>query len=107
MHVAFLRTRLLESGVFYSNGVREVQPILRPLKKKVFQEGGVTTSALDDRGTSTPLESNKSLQTINLATSCRNEKLSEECRVADAVLKAQKSLTQDSTMCTMSSITLV
>ena len=64
MHVAFLRTRLLESGVFYSNGVREVQPILRPLKKKVFQEGGVTTSALDDRGTSTPLESNKSLASL-------------------------------------------
>jgi len=42
-----------------------------------------------------------------VATTCRNEKLSEECRVADAVLKAQKSLTQDSTMCTMSPITLV
>src|SRR5215471_5461156 len=35
------------------------------------------------------------------------DKLSEECRVADAVLQAQKSLTQDSTMCTMSPITLV
>jgi hypothetical protein len=31
------------------------------VKNKVFQESGVTTIALDDLGTSTPLESNKSL----------------------------------------------
>jgi hypothetical protein len=34
---------------------------LRPLKNKVFQKSGVTPIALDDLGTSTPLESHKSL----------------------------------------------
>jgi len=53
-------TLLLDSGVFYSNSVREAQPILKPLKNKVFQESRVTTIALYDIGTSTTLESNKS-----------------------------------------------
>src|SRR6516164_431370 len=36
-------------------------PFVRPWKQKEFQESGVTTSALDDLGTSTTLQSNKSL----------------------------------------------
>ena len=44
-------------------------PFVRPWKKKVGQESGVTTSALDDIGTSTTLESHKSLQCYAMPTS--------------------------------------
>ena len=36
---------------------------IRPWNKKVFQASGVTTSALDDLGTSTPLDANTSPDT--------------------------------------------
>ncbi|HEY5870790.1 MAG TPA: hypothetical protein VI542_35355 [Candidatus Tectomicrobia bacterium] len=37
---------------------------LNPLKKKGFKEASVTTMRLDDLGQSTPLESNKSVLTL-------------------------------------------
>src|SRR5215471_9776862 len=62
-------TLLLDSRVVCSNMVREAAPtwsekrtsVFRPLKKKGFKEERVTTIGLDDIGTSTTLESNKSL----------------------------------------------
>jgi hypothetical protein len=42
-------------------------PFLRPLENKVFQESGVTTIELYDLGTSTALESNKSLACLSTA----------------------------------------
>src|SRR5262249_30915400 len=43
------------------HGPRSAPPYLRPLKKKGFKEDRVTTIGLYDIGTSTTLESNKSL----------------------------------------------
>src|SRR5262249_16037723 len=48
-------------GLMLQHGPRSAPPYLRPLKKKGFKEDRVTTIGLYDIGTSTTLESNKSL----------------------------------------------
>src|SRR5262245_55626666 len=48
-------------GSYTPTASEKRSPFLKPLKNKVFQGSGVTTSALDDIGTSTTLESNKIL----------------------------------------------
>jgi hypothetical protein len=45
----------------FHHGPRNAPPYVRPLKKKGFKEDRVTTIGLYDIGTSTTLESNKSL----------------------------------------------
>src|SRR5262252_4123055 len=54
-------------------GPRNAPPYVRPLKKKGFKEDRVTTIGLYDIGTSTTLESNKSLHwnTMLFAQSCQ------------------------------------
>src|SRR5215468_1450569 len=47
-------------GLMLHHGPRSAPPSVRPLKKKGFKEERVTTIGLDDIGTSTTLESNKS-----------------------------------------------
>jgi hypothetical protein len=42
--------------------------LIKPLKKKGFQEDKVTTMRLDDLGTSTTLESNKSLDVLPIVS---------------------------------------
>ena len=49
------------------HGPRSVPPDLRPLKKKGFKEDRVTTIGLYAIGTSTTLESNKSLARLREA----------------------------------------
>src|SRR5262245_38042048 len=48
-------------GRMLQHGPSRARPYLRPLKKKGFKEERVTTIGLYDIGTSTTLESNKSL----------------------------------------------
>jgi len=48
-------------GLMFHHGPRSAPPDWRPLKKKGVKEKRGITSALDDIGISTPLESNKSL----------------------------------------------
>jgi Transposase DDE domain group 1 len=59
-----MRTLIGFQGLMLQHGPRSAPPYLRPLKKKGFKEERVTTIGLDDIGTSTTLESNKSLDAM-------------------------------------------
>src|SRR5215831_9905901 len=53
-------------------------PFLKPLQNKVFQESRVTTIALDDIGTSTTLESNKSVAAKAMPTNQDGETVEQQ-----------------------------
>jgi len=85
-------------GSYTPTASEKRSPFLKPLKNKVFQESRLTTIALDDIGTSTTLESNKSVlvyhypfeSVLLLAVFVQNERLLSQNETSSALRQASR-----------------